>query len=392
MSELTLFWFNAFGLLFLLATTVVFIRNRFELTPLPKESGSRNKRPKISVCIPARNEEQVIDDLLQSVCDQDYKPLEVLILDDQSTDKTPEIIQSFAVDYPNLITHLKGEPKPDTWFGKPWACQQLGDAATGDILLFLDADTQIEPDMLDKTALSFEKYSLDMLTIWPRQLLGSFWERTVIPLIYYALVTLLPAIYVYRSPRWMPAFIQHKFLGAFAAACGQCIAFTREAYDLVGGHQAVKQDVVEDVALAKKAKLSGLTLRMFQGVGSINCRMYRSEKEMFEGLRKNFLAGFGNSLSFFITAGILHFIVFILPFITLIYSLSYYSPALFSVSVASVTILFLHRLVLSVWFKWNPIYGLLHPLGVLWYQRLGIVKIWDHLSGKKVQWKGRDVS
>ncbi len=392
MSELTLFWFNMFGLFYLLATTVVFIRNRFDLTPLSNASTSNNKRPKISVCIPARNEETVIGLLLQSVCIQDYESFEVLVLDDQSTDKTPEIIQSFVINYPNLITHLKGKPKVEDWFGKPWACQQLSNAATGEILLFLDADTRLQPDMLKNTAVSFHNYSLDMLTIWPRQILGSFWERTAIPLVYYALVTLLPAIYVYRSPRWMPSFIQRKFLPAFAAACGQCIAFTREAYDVVGGHQAVKQEVVEDVALAKKAKVSGLRLRMFQGVGSISCRMYRSEREMFEGLRKNFLAGFGNSLPFFISAGIFHFVVFVLPFITLIYSLSIYSPALFSISVASISIIFLHRVILSVWFKWNPVYGLLHPLGVLWYQWLGLVKLWDHLTGKKIQWKGREVS
>lgn len=391
MSELILFWLNIFGLFYLLGTTVVFIRNRFDLTPLADDITRGNKHPKISVCIPARNEELVIGNLLQSVCSQNYENFEILVLDDQSTDRTPEIVQTFASDYPKMITHLNGKPKPDNWHGKPWACQQLGDAASGDILLFLDADTQLETDMLQKTAVSFDKYSLDMLTVWPRQTLGTFWECTVIPLVYYALVTLLPAIYVYRSPRWMPSFIQQKFLAAFAAACGQCIAFTREAYNLIGGHQAVKQEVVEDVALAKKAKKIGLKLRMFQGVGSINCRMYRSEKEMFEGLRKNFLAGFGNSLTFFIAAGVLHFTVFVLPFITFIYSLIFYSPALFSISIAIITIIFLHRLILSIWFKWSPVYGILHPLGVLWYLRLSFVKMWDHLSGKKVQWKGRDV-
>lgn len=391
MTELILYWFNIIALFYLLATTVVFIRNRFDLTPLADDISRKIKQPKISVCIPARNEELVVGNLLQSVCNQSYENIEVLVLDDQSTDKTPEIIQTFSSDFPEKVTYLQGKPKPEDWFGKPWACQQLADAATGDILLFLDADTQLEPEMLKRTASSFHEYSLDMLTVWPRQMLGTFWERTVIPLVYYALVTLLPAIYVYRSPRWMPAFIQRKFKGAFAAACGQCIAFTREAYDLIGGHQAVKQNVVEDVALAKRAKLSGLTLRMFQGVGSINCRMYRSEREMFEGLRKNFLAGFGNSLFLFVIAGTLHLIVFVFPFISFIYSLVIYNPALFSISIACITIIFLHRLILSVWFKWNPVYGLLHLLGVLWFQRLGIVKFRDYFTGKKVQWKGRDV-
>lgn len=391
MNESPLFWLNAFSLFYLLVTSIILIRNRFDLTPLPHASDSSSQTKKISVCIPARNEEHVIGYLLGSLVNQDYENMEILVLDDRSSDQTAEIVQSFAENHPGLVRLIRGEEKPGEWLGKPWACQQLANNASGDYLLFLDADTILRPGMLERISTAFSNDSLQMVTVWPQQQLGSFWERTVIPLIYYALVTLLPAIYVYRKPRWMPKFVYKQFSSSFAAACGQCMAFTKEAYVKIGGHQTVKNDIVEDVELAKAVKNHGLTMRMYQGVGSISCRMYRSQKEMFEGLRKNFLAGFGYSITRFLIAAILHVVVFVIPFFTLIYDVFSTAAPLFFLSVSSLTIILLHRLILAIWFRWNPIYGFLHPLGVLWFQWLGLVKLWDRFTGKKISWKGRNV-
>lgn len=391
MIESSLFWLNSFALLFLLATSLVLLRNRIHLTGLPLDSQSAKSLPKISVCVPARNEEKNLATLLESAVTQNYSDFEIIVLDDNSTDRTPDIIESFASQYPEKVIRLEGKEKPADWLGKPWACHQLGMQASGQYLLFVDADTILAPDMLSGTINAFNKYDLDMFTVWPRQILVTFWEKTVIPLIYYALVTLLPAIYVYRSPRWLPSFFEKRFSSAFAAACGQCIAFKKEAYNKIDGHRSVKSEIVEDVELAKITKRAGLTMRMFQGVGTISCRMYRSEKEIFHGLRKNFLSGFGNSLPLFISAAILHVIVFLIPFFTIPYAIVTNNGPLLFLSVASVTLLLLHRLILAVWFKWNPIYSFTHPIGVVWFQRLGIVKLWDRITGNKVQWKGRNI-
>jgi chlorobactene glucosyltransferase len=283
------------------------------------------------------------------------------------------------------------EPKPDGWLGKPWACHQLSKQASGELLLFLDADTSLRSGMIQQTVNAFHKHNLDMITVWPEQELGSFWEKTVVPLIYYALVTFLPAVYVYRSPRWLPPFLDDQFSARFAAACGQCIGFTREAYDKTGGHEAVKDEVVEDVALSRRLKEKGLTLRMFTGIQSISCRMYRSENEIFNGLRKNFFAGFDKSVLLFLMMALIHLIVFVLPFFVLPYALFIQSPALLFVSAASISLILLHRFILAIWFRWNPIYGFMHPLGVLWYQRLGLYSLIDHIRGRKVFWKGREV-
>ena len=386
-----LFWVLSASLLYLLATSVILIRNRFELTELPYDTAETFNSKKISVCIPARNEELNIGSLLKTVLNQKYDNFEVHVLDDQSTDKTPEILQEFKAANSNKLYIHKGKEKPDDWFGKPWACQQLSEAATGELLLFIDADTKLEPGALSRINYSFQYYGLDMLTVWPRQILGTFWENSVLPLIYFALLTILPSIYVYRKPRWMPASIYHYLREKFAAANGQCVAFTDNSYRQIDGHRSVRQKVVEDVELAKNIKRKGLTLRMFTGMNAISCRMYRNEKEMFEGLRKNFLAGFSNSLPLFITAAILHIIVFILPFFTLIWQIFNYNPPLLFLSIASITVIFIQRLIISLWFYWNPLYVFTHPLGVIWFQRLGFVKVVDKITGKSALWKGRAV-
>lgn len=176
-----LFWLLSASLLYLLITSVILIRNRIELTELPYDTAENFKSKKISVCIPARNEELNIGSLLKTVLDQKYDNFDVHVLDDQSTDRTPEILQEFKSVHPQKLFTHKGKEKPDDWFGKPWACQQLSEAATGELLLFIDADTKLEPGALSRINNSFQYYGLDMLTVWPRQILGTFWENTVIP-------------------------------------------------------------------------------------------------------------------------------------------------------------------------------------------------------------------
>lgn len=430
-TDLILLWISLISLGWLVLTTPVLLRNRFELTRLPKlrllspthpdktlvvidpaeepenvpakgsakdsaknVKNTHNQPLNISICIPVRNEELVINTLLDSLRRQTWPFMEVLVLDDQSEDSTPSLLNAqkarFSADKIQF-TILCGRPKPSGWLGKPWACKQLADHATGDVLLFLDADTEAAPDFTERIAAAIEDQALDMLTIWPQQKLGSFWEKTVIPLMYYALVTLLPAIYVSRPPRWMPPPFRNTFRTAFAAACGQCIAFRRSAYKIIGGHQAVKSNVVEDVELAKLARFHHLKVRMFEGITSLSCRMYRNEKEMFQGFRKNFLAGFNHHLILFVSAALLHLLVFIFPFFIFIYALFSQNAVLLLLSSGSAGLLFAHRLLLSSWFQWNPAFGFLHPLGVLWFQRLGLTKILDHLLQRKSAWKGRNI-
>lgn len=379
----------------LLGTTVILLMNRSDFTPLlsADRHAFSEAPPLVSLCIPARNEENTIEKCIKSALRQTYPGVEILILDDGSTDRTPELLNRMAIDHPGRFTLLEGKPKPEGWLGKPWACQQLAEAASGDILLFLDADTRLEKDAVAQTVRTMGHDVIQLLTVWPMQQLESFWEKAVIPLVYYALLTLLPARYVYRKPAWLPAFLWKRFRTKFAAACGQFMAFKSETYFEIGGHQSVKDRVVEDVELAKQIKKHGHSMRMYHGGGTVSCRMYESAGDLFEGFRKNFLAGFGYNITYFVAAGLLHLAVYVLPFMMLLLALLLTMPPLWiGLSAASVTLILLHRIILARWYGWSLLYVVTHPAGVLWFQWLGITVLRDRLSGRSAQWKGRPVS
>lgn len=382
-----------FVLFYLLVTSIVFISNRYALTPLPDPVAiDEESLPRISVCIPARNEERSIARCINSILDQDYPNLQILVLNDRSTDSTAAILKKLQDKRSEHFTVLQGEAKPEHWLGKPWACHQLSQAAEGDMIVFADADTWFAPDSISRVAGAFRERSLDFLTVWPQQRLESFWEKMIIPLVYYALLSILPARFVYQIPRIFPGALRRQLSSYFAAACGQFLVFTREAYEKIGGHRSVRQQVVEDVALAKKIRRSGMRMRMYEGVATVNCRMYTSEDEIESGFRKNLFAGFGFRLTLFILAGLLHLCVYVLPFVLLPIAIWDGLPVLAFLAGLAIFIILAHRLALAIWFNWNPLYGFLHPLSVLWFQKLAVKTIYDRWTGRKVTWKQRPVN
>lgn len=377
-----------FALFYLIGTSAVLLRNLLELKALKDVPNKKaSSTPLVSICIPARNEEEVIERCITSVLKQNYTQFEVLVLDDNSTDKTSEILSELAGIVANL-THIKGASKPIDWLGKPWACHQLSEVANGEILVFIDADVWLEPDVISNTVSVLE--AKDAITVWPQQKMEGFWENMIIPLVYFALYTLLPAKYVERPPRWMPKSLQRVFNSKFVAACGQFFAFTSSAYRKIDGHHSVKTQVVEDIVLAKNIKSNGLSLQMLHGVDSVFCRMYTSHSEIWSGFKKNFLAGFGNLFEF-IFMGVLHFLVFLVPIYSLLIGILKSDLFLVSLSVGVITLIFIQRFILSYLFKWNFGYVFLHPLSVLWFQILAIISVFNKLFGIKTSWKGREV-
>ncbi|WP_421774815.1 glycosyltransferase [Gracilimonas sp.] len=367
-------------------TVFVFIRNWFEFRSLSYQSSiqTEKKAPLVSICIPARNEEAVIEKCVTSALKQDYPNFEVLVLDDNSTDRTTEILNKLSGIINNLY-HLKGKPKPDDWLGKPWACHQLSEHTSGEYLLLIDADVWLEESAVSKAVSALQES--DAITVWPKQKVLTFWEKLIIPMIYYGLYTLLPAKYVEQNPKWLPGNLRQKMSPQFAAACGQFIGINSQAYSAIGGHTSVKQEIVEDVELAKAIKRQGLTITMYDGVGTVNCRMYRSHSEIFEGLRKNFFVGFGRNVPLFLFMAGMQFIVYVIPFLALLFG----EPDTRKFAGVLIGIFLIQRWLLDFRFGWNPLISLLQPLTILWYEVLGIRCLWDHLTGKKASWKGREV-
>ncbi len=381
------------ALAYLLITSGILYLNKQDFKPTqptPRHYFDE-QAPSVSICIPARNEANSIERCVRSAVDQQYPNFEVIVLNDGSTDGTSDILDKLSDQFSNTLTIISGQPKPDDWLGKSWACQQLSETAKGNILIFTDADTWLEPQATAKVVRSMGQDVVDFVTVWPMQKLDSFWEKTVIPIVYFGLLTLLPSRYVYRAPKWIPAFIRQEMGVLFAAACGQFLAFKRSAYEGINGHKSVKNEIVEDVALAQKIKRAGYAMKMYHGGGTVSCRMYESGDELWEGFRKNFFAGFNHNLLLFSGMALLQFIVFILPALSLPFLLFFGSAIQILLCSAAVAIMLVQRFIIDRWFGWSTSYGFLHPLAIGWFEALGVRVLRDHFSDESTQWKDRAV-
>jgi len=257
-----------------LISTIVVVYN-FITAPVVKNNKVQiDESELVSVLIPARNEEMNIGSCLNFILAQDYKNLEVLVLDDQSTDRTSEIIKAFSEKHKNIF-YLKGEKLPQNWTGKNWACHQLSQKANGKYLLFIDADVELASNAISSTLKIMSNTKAKMLSVFPTQRIKSFGEWLIVPLMNWLLLSFLPLRQVYSS--------QNK---SFIAANGQFILWDRETYFSIGGHKQVANTVVEDMELARKAKPHDKIITLLGG-NIIFCRMYSSFPNAFKGFTKN---------------------------------------------------------------------------------------------------------
>lgn len=402
--QIVLFFTNSFymvlleslllaGFLFLTGITFVFLRNRFQFRGIAGEEKAEDTDLSVAVCIPARNEETTIRVCLDHALSQNYANTRVYVLNDRSTDDTTSILKQYSKVHSDKLVIAQGTERPEGWLGKPYACHQLSNLVKEDIIIFIDADTWMHPDVVHKIVGSFNRNNIDFITIWPEQKLDSFWEKTVVPLVYYALLGLLPVAYTERKPRWMPSYFHSRFKTLFAAACGQFMAFRFETYKQIDGHTSVKNEIVEDVMLARNVIEHGFRMRMYHGVDSFFCRMYDSEESMLQGFRKNFLAGFDYNIPLFVFMAIMHFLAFILPLLVLFAALVLpVSNEAILISVFSIALFTLHRIILARWMKWDISKSFLHVVGVGWFQRLGVITLADFIKGRAIRWKDDEIS
>ena len=248
--------------------------------PLVREAPAE-ALPSVSIVVPARDEERSIERCVRSLCTQRFVDAEVIVVDDRSTDRTSEILARLADEYSNLRI-VTGEPLPDGWVGKPWALVQGERIARGAWLLFTDADSVHAPEGT-ASALAFARLiDVDAVTIVTHQELGTLAERATLPfilgMIFYASGTLEQLNDPMQPER--------------ALANGQYILVRRDAYDALGGHTALRAELVEDVAFARRIKVDG-RFRLAIGGGSklASVRMYQSLPEIWNGFTKNLFIG-----------------------------------------------------------------------------------------------------
>lgn len=279
---------------------IISFNNLLKATNLKKISTSFNKP--VSVLIPARNEELNIENCIDNVFNSSYKNLEVIVLNDNSIDKTLEILTKLQIKYKKLKV-INGKPLAKGWLGKNWACHQLSQEATSEYFLFIDADVTLKKEAIESLMALIDVKHYSAISVFSTQITKTFGEKITIPLINFVLLTLLPLSFSNRSKS-----------SKFSASNGQVFLFKKDDYLKIDGHNGVKDKVVEDVALAKNLRKLGLTTFTLLGGELIYCRMYNNFFGGFKVLSKilfNIFFGFWGSLLFIF----LFIIAYILPFI-----------------------------------------------------------------------------
>lgn len=267
----------------------------FRTFPRLRGAQSGPAKTRVSVLVPARDEADNLRHTLPALLAQGA--YEVIVLDDDSRDATARVAQTCGARV------LMGQPLPAGWAGKNWACQQLAQAATGDVLIFTDADVQWHGGALASVLTEFERSGADLLSVWPRQQNLTPGERLVTPLLDDLLLC------------WFPAPLVALPHPDASAANGQVMVFRREAYGRLGGHAAVQGEVLEDIALGRAVKASGGRLRVALGGDLISVRMYRSYPESLGGIAKLTLPFHRHSRAALLLTWGLHLLVYSLPWL-----------------------------------------------------------------------------
>ncbi|MBN2381090.1 glycosyltransferase [candidate division WOR-3 bacterium] len=260
-----------------------------------------SRLPRVSILVPARNEEKNIEPCVRLLLAQDYPDFEVLVLDDESSDRTWKILKYLAKK-DNRLKIVKGSPLPEGWIGKHWACHQLVGKASGDLILFTDADTRHRPETLNDAVAAFEAEDADFLTALPREEAHSLGEKLTIPIMSFGIISFLPIRIAHRS---------HSPL--LSLSVGQFMMVRKKTYEEIGGHEAVRTNVLDDVAMGRRIKSLGLHWRIVDASYHVNCRMYTSLQEVSNGFSKNLFATFGNSVFIYIPVWLWLTAVFIFP-------------------------------------------------------------------------------
>ncbi|MBS1562468.1 MAG: glycosyltransferase [Bacteroidetes bacterium] len=338
---------------------------------LPVGGGSPTVR--VSVLVPARNEERCIEACVTSLCLQDHPNMEVIVLDDQSTDGTPHILRRLQERFPDRLRILTGTDLPAGWVGKSWACHTLSQQATGDVLLFTDADTTHQPHCVSSAVAMLDQRNLDMFSLIPHEVMHTAAEHIVIPMVHVLYFAYVPNDLIMNDPRV-----------SLSAANGQFMCFRRSSYEMADGHAAVHNALVEDVFMAKHMKTMGMRIALVDGTHAVSCRMYTSAADVTAGFSKNFFPATSYNLPLTLLFLFHLATTFITPlaFITVspLHSLLQLSMA------AGIRAIIAHRFGMPRWHMF------LQPITAAWSIVIGINSIRWAYSKQGSRWKGRSYS
>ena len=382
-----MFYFLISTVFFIVGIFVIYwVHNQYHLDIRVDPKDAAAKAPLISVCVPARNEERNIGACVEALFAQTYPNLEIIIVNDHSMDATPSILERYARQDDRLRV-VTGADLPQGWAGKPHALYQAATVAHGEWLCFVDADTFLEPEAITSCYAKASETCADLFTILTFQITGTFWEKTVLPLVMTALSTGF-------SPRRVNDPKRKD-----AIANGQFILVKRSVYDAIGGHERIKNQIVEDKAISEQVKWNGYRLIIADGMNVARTRMYTSLPEIWEGWTKNIYLGLREQLTLLwlgVFGAVLSVVTAVfLPFWPVLGWFWYLhggGTAALAVIVEAIMlwgILIYVRARVAQNMRISRWYALTTPLGAAIFAAMMLTSAWKVLSGKGVTWRGR---
>jgi chlorobactene glucosyltransferase len=363
---------------------ITYVRLRRSRSLDEQSSAPPNSPPLVSVIVPARNEAHNIARCVRSILSASYPRLELLVVDDSSTDGTADVAREAAAGDTRMRI-ITSSALPEGWFGKQWACATGARIAKGEILQFTDADTVHAPDLVTRSVNAMQSTGADLFSIAGSQELGGFWEKVIQPQIF----TILSMRYggtesVNDSPR-----VSSKI------ANGQCIFVTRQSYESIGGHASVRSSVAEDLMLAQRFFAARKNVVLMLGVKQLSTRMYASLREIINGWRKNVFAGGLDAVPFGrVGQSLLPLALLLPPVLELLPPLALAFAGL-GVPTGGTVILWaaisavaslLWWIVVYATVQESPLYALIYPIGALVLLYIFFTAV---IRGRRVSWKGR---
>ncbi|MDD5660093.1 MAG: glycosyltransferase [Actinomycetota bacterium] len=339
----------------------------------------KDNPPLVSVLIPARNEENNIARCIKALLKQDYDNLEIIVLDDNSTDNTYDIVKKISLSNKN-VRIIKGKPLQEGWLGKNFACHQLSRYAKGDYFVYTDADTCHRSNSISSAMAALINNNLDALCPLPRQIMITIHERMTIPFINFAILLFMPLALIRKSRNPL-----------FCTGVGQYFLFKREAYFGSGGHAAVKGKILEDVHISKKLKASGYSYMIFDGKKVLTCRMYKNFKEVFIGYSRFLFSAFDYNVYMMGIAILFFTLLFLMPNILFVLGLIFYNwpREIMILIVIQIAVISFVRLINVLRFKEKLFDILLSPLSIIYIIFIAINSYMQSRFGSGIYWKGR---
>ena len=368
----------------IVAPIVTTLRVRNSLSLDDESADQPANPPLVSVVIPARNEARNIERCLRSVLTSTYSHLEVIVVDDQSSDGTGDIARVIAASDSRLNV-IDNAALPDGWFGKQWACENGARASHGELICFADADTVQSSDLITRSVNAIQRRDADLFSVAGRQEMGSFWERLVQPQIFGLLALRYGGTESVNNSRRTDDKI----------ANGQCLFVKRAVYEALGGHGLVRSHVADDMMMAQRFFASGKKVVMQKGMDQLSTRMYTSLGELIHGWGKNVFAGGRDAVPLgWVGQLAFPFMLLLAPAITFVPPLCLLASTVVALPHAFVLWATISSVALLMWWisvyvasEESPLYAFLSPVGALMVFYIFLRAI---ARGRRVEWKGRN--